>query len=396
MKEIQIQTTKIFFDNYYVDSKYDVVINKGGSGSSKTHSLIQLIIQKGMENPNARILVLRKVRATLSKSVYYQFIEYLKEINLYSEDSEYKSELYYVLPSGTQVHFCGLDDKDKIKSTEWIIIWMEEANEFSYEDYLFLKTRKYRGSKFTNFKSMIYMSFNPEECWIQDFENKPEVKVIHSTYKDNPFVNEEYKRTLEALKEEDSSYYSIYALGQYSARPNLIYKPFIVIPKNEYPANYDETIYGCDFGYNNPSAFYRIGYKDNLRFIEELIYESKLVNKDLINRFNDLKIDPNNNIYCDSAEPQRIEEFCNAGFNALPSDKSRKDGIDFIKSIHKDIRTCPENVFFNKEAAGYSYKKDKKGDLIDEPVKFKDHALDAVRYALYTHEKNRQPTLRFV
>jgi phage terminase large subunit len=88
-------------------------------------------------------------------------------------------------------------------------------------------------------------------------------------------------------------------------------------------------------------------------------------------------------IYCDSAEPDRIEEISNAGFNAHPSKKDVKAGIDYVKSqvIHVDA-TCSPNI--QKEVQNYKYKEDKNGNVLDEPVKAFDHILDATRYAMFS------------
>jgi phage terminase large subunit len=223
MTEIDFKVTRIYEENYNILPNIDLIINRGGAGSSKSHSIIQVLIQRALENNNIKVLILRKVRASIKKSVYAQFIEYLKTINLYNQESEHLSDFYYVMPNGSEIHFAGLDDRQKLKSSEWNIIWLEEANEFGKDDYVFIQTRKYRGDRFPNLKPVIYMSFNPEQCWIEGIEQKPNVKLILSTYRDNPFCNKEYKETLEGLKEQDTALYNIFALGLYARPENVIY-----------------------------------------------------------------------------------------------------------------------------------------------------------------------------
>jgi phage terminase large subunit len=144
-----------------------------------------------------------------------------------------------------------------------------------------------------------------------------------------------------------------------------------------------DIIYGLDFGYNNPTALVKVGIKDSEFYLEEKIHQSKLVNADVIELIKGMNVSANTPIYCDSAEPNRIEEIKRAGFNSLTSDKSVKDGIDFCK--RQKYYTLASNANLNKEWAGYSYAKDKSGLVIDEPVKFKDHFPDAIRYAVFTH-----------
>ena len=79
-----------------------------------------------------------------------------------------------------------------------------------------------------------------------------------------------------------------------------------------------------------------------------------------------------------------------------PADKEKnsvKDGIDFIKR-HK-LHITNDSINLLREITGYKWKQDKDGNVLDEPVKFKDHLLDAMRYAIYTHEVNRGGTTSF-
>jgi phage terminase large subunit len=161
----------------------------------------------------------------------------------------------------------------------------------------------------------------------------------------------------------------------------------VAAPVPPYNANVDEIIYGLDFGFNNPSALMECCLRDQTPFIRELIYESRLTNGQLIDRMNALNLDKDLPYYCDSAEPARIEELQQAGYNAIPADKSVKDGIDYVKRRRLYIDPASTNTL--NEIPAYSYRK--KGEqVLDEPVKFRDHAMDAIRYALYTHSKNPQ------
>ncbi|MGB4714956.1 MAG: terminase large subunit, partial [Defluviitoga tunisiensis] len=95
--------------------------------------------------------------------------------------------------------------------------------------------------------------------------------------------------------------------------------------------------------------------------------------------------DKNCEIYADSAEPARITEIARAGFNVYPAEKSVKDGIDFVK--RKMIYLYEECANAAREIQMYKWKEDRKGNVLDEPVKFNDHAMDALRYAVYTYYK---------
>lgn len=159
------------------------------------------------------------------------------------------------------------------------------------------------------------------------------------------------------------------------------------------PESFDEIIYGIDFGYNNPTACLKIEIKDQEVWIVDEIYKTHLTNADLIEELKSFVNEKSAYMYCDSAEPNRIEEISRAGFNAMPADKSVKDGIDFVKRQKLHIyKNCVNTI---KEIKNYKWKEDKNGNVLDEPVKFLDHSMDAMRYAIYTHLKEYEPLIIF-
>ena len=296
---------------------------------------------------------------------------------------ENKTEQVLQLPRRNEIYFRGLDDAEKIKSAEFNYIWMEEATEFDYEDYLQLKLRLRRA---TNSINQMYLTFNPVAGWTQKqfFEQESDdIAILHTTYQDNPFLDIEYTKMLEFLKDQDEAYYQIYTLGRYAILKNKIYNNYQVVSRM--PEMYDEIIYGVDFGFNNPSVILEIGLKDDNIYILRELYETHLTNEELIEKLKYFVRSKNAEIYADSAEPARIEEISRAGFNVYPAEKSVKDGIDFVK--RKMIYLYEECANAAREIQMYKWKEDRKGNVLDEPVKFNDHAMDALRYAVYTYYK---------
>jgi phage terminase large subunit len=122
-----------------------------------------------------------------------------------------------------------------------------------------------------------------------------------------------------------------------------------------------------------------------------LIYERKLTNAQLMERMDTEVADGHAPIYADCAEPQRIEEIRqfkrkNGGqFNVHPSDKAVKNGIDSVKRCKLHITERSVNLL--KEIRSYKWREDKNGNVLDEPVKFLDHAVDAVRYGIHSHSR---------
>jgi phage terminase large subunit len=93
-------------------------------------------------------------------------------------------------------------------------------------------------------------------------------------------------------------------------------------------------------------------------------------------------INRSHEIFCDAAEPKTIEELVRARFNAKPADKDVTEGIRKVKSYPLFITERSINIL--KEIKSYKWKVDKEGRKLDEPVKFMDHGMDAMRYAVFT------------
>lgn len=319
--------------------------------------------------------IVRKTMPALRATAMRDFFNVLKSWGIYRVESHNKSDNIYTYKS-SQVEFFGVDEPTRVRSRRRNYLWLNEANEFRLEDYRQLAMRT---------DKQIFLDYNPSHFnhWIYDeLHTRKDCVIIPSTYKDNPFLQPEIVREIESYKNKDKNYWRIYGLGLRGIAETLIYSHWKLC--DDLPENPDETIYGLDFGFNNPSALMEITIKDKNYYWKELLYESQLTNPQLIGRMNSLGVDKNKYIYADSSEPARIEEINLAGFNILPADKSVSDGIDFVKSHGFFITKDSLNAL--KEIKFYGWKvKDEKP--IDEPVKVKDHLMDAGRYACYTHSK---------
>lgn len=358
--------------------KQKEIVVYGGAGSGKSYTVAQfLIIEKLLSNRNKRLLVTRKYNPSLKVTTWQLVHEILNKLEIpYMEN---KTEQVLQLPRRNEIYFRGLDDAEKIKSSEFNYIWMEEATEFDYEDYLQLKLRLRRA---TNSVNQMFLTFNPVAGWTQKqfFEQEnDDVAILHTTYVDNPFLDSEYTKMLELLKEQDKAYYQIYTLGEYAKLKNKVYNNYVIV--KDVPAKFDEIVYGLDFGYNNPTACLKVGIKDDDIYILDELYETHLTNEDLIEKLKDFIDNRYDEIYSDT-EPDRIKEIERAGFNIRAAKKAKQkvaNGIDLLKRkkiyIHED---CINTI---DEIKNYKYKEDSKGNILDEPVKFKDHAMDAMRYA---------------
>ena len=383
MKTINIPFTKVF--DKLISTKQPIIVCVGGARSSKSYSVAQLFIKRMVEEKNKNFLILRKTRPSLKLSAYKLFMDLLQKYEIFDRKNLNMSDLIY--KHGTNyVVFTSIDDPEKIKSTEWNYIWLEEANEFTYDDFIVLKLRM---SGKTDTMNQMILSKNPvdESGWIhQRLEKEPDVAVIRSTHKDNPFISDEYRKILYDLKETDLTSYKIYTLGEYAPLTNLIYPNWDII--EAFPDTYDEIIYGLDFGFVNQNALLEVGIKDTEYYLTERLYQTHMTNQDLIESLKTLIQPQSMAIYADSAEPARIEEIARAGFDIHAANKNVLDGIDHLKS-HK-LHIDKNSINLINEIRAYKYKEDRNGIVKEEPVKFRDHLLDSARYCTYTHFKQQK------
>lgn len=362
-----------------VYSKARKIVLVGGAGSGKSYTTAQFLLALAHEYPDLAILITRKYNTTLRYTTIPLMHQLLKQFEL--EYLENKTEQIIVLPNASTIRFLGLDDPEKIKSAEFNIIWMEEATEFDYEDYLQLSLRLRRQNK--HGVNKMILTFNPisKSSWVyKEFFTKeqPDTRIHRSTYQDNPFLSEDFIKSLHKLIEQDERYYKVYALGEFADIGKQVYTNYEI--KNIDGDFSDKVIYGLDFGYNNPTALVKVATTGESIYILDEFYKSHLTNSELIEHLKQLNIG-RHTIVCDSAEPDRIRELQLAGFNAVPAIKKNVlHEIDQIKR-HKII-IDPRCVNFIKEIEGYSWKTDKNGNVLEEPVKFNDHLMDAMRYAV--------------
>ena len=366
---MEIKSTVIFEKNYEAlnDQGIRFIINEGGSRSSKTYSLCQLVIIYCLQNNHKVVSVIRKTFPALRATVLRDFIEILKELNIYSVEAHNKSEHIYTFPNGSIVEFFSVDDEQKIRGRKRDIAWCNEANELYFDDFTQLNMRT---------ESKLIFDYNPSEStsWLYELPQEESI-MIKSTYKDNPFLPQSIRSQIEDLKRTDEALYQIYALGEKAISKSNIYTQWTFVAHR--PARFVKYVYGLDFGYNHPTALMRVYYCDNDIYVEPVIYESYLTTTMLIEKLGSLGIEQNVSILADYSRPEIIQEMNIAGYDVINANKVVKKGIDNLKTFGV---ICQDDKALRREYENYKWKK--VGDFItDEPVKLFDDAMDAIRYA---------------
>ena len=356
-------------------SRKRIVINQGGTRSGKTYSTLQVLCEYCQRNRDsgAIISVIRKTLPALKGSAYRDFLEILQREGWYSENDHNKSEMYYNL-FGNLFEFISVDQPQKIRGRKRTTCFINEANELTWEDFFQLNIRT---------SDKIIVDYNPSDefHWIYEkLQIREDADFFVSTYLNNPFLPQELIDEIELLRQADDNYWRVYGLGERGISQETVYTHWSY---GEFPEDC-EVAYGVDFGYNVPSTVVKIGFKEASCYVSEALYETKLTTNDLIERLKGLGIERSDELFCDNAEPKTIEELCRAGYNAKPAEKDVYAGIQKVKSM--PLIVTPESANLIKEIKSYKWKLDKNGKIHPDevPVKFNDHAMDAMRYGIYT------------
>lgn len=367
------------------DKRYVVV--RGGTGSGKSYHMYMRIVSRILSEKPHIYLCLRKYATTVRRSIWHGLTKYIVDAGLSHRFTFYRGNYTIVCDNGNEIWMGGVDDPEKLKSIEGVTsVWLEEATAFNASDFVELDRRFYAD---TPHHKEILITFNPISTnnWIYSLffsgqEYKDDTLYVHTTLADNPWAPPDKLKVVERYKNTDDMAYRVYGLGEWGALQGLIYHPFAIgVAPDKRP---EQTFYGLDFGYNVPSALIRVDVHDGQYYVSELLYQTEMTAADIIAKIKASEVERHAPIYCDAADPATIEAIHRAGYNAKPAKKDVLQGISHIKSLHdKIVVTDAPNL--TREAGLYRWQVDKDEQPMDRPVKSEDHALDALRYALYTH-----------
>lgn len=375
MRTAKIKYTDVFEWNLeaYQKKTHRVIANQGSTRSGKTYSISQLLALYIPHTEKVTISVVSPSLPHLKRGARRDILQILEDAQIYSDDAFNKTDNVYHYPNGSYIEFFGAEDAGKVRGPGRDILYINEANLLPHSIYQQLALRT---------KQTIFLDFNPvdEASWVYDVADKEGNKLIHSTYKNNPFLPKEQVAEIESLRDADDNMWKVFGLGERGKSQEIIYTHW---KQGPFPTD-SEFVYGLDFGYSVPTALIKVGFKENQTFAHEMLYETKLTTNDLIERLKGLDIKRSDEIFCDAAEPKTIEELIRAGFNAKPAEKDVYAGIQKVKS--QPLTITPESTNLIKEIRSYKWKTDKDGKVHpdESPVKMWDHGCDAMRYAIFT------------
>lgn len=370
-----MKTSVLFEANYQATEP--IIVNQGGTSSGKTVCILQVLAIRAIQEPDSIITVVGQDIPNLKRGALRDFQLYvLNDPIIADQVSSYnKSERIYTFKSGSIIEFESYDNEQDARNGKRQYLFVNEAQGISYEIY---KQLQLRTTKQT------FLDYNPSaEFWVHEKVltlNDTERKLLISDYRHNPFCPDSIVRNIEQLKDQDFELWKVYGRGMTGKIEGLIYTNWHLC--DSIPTDL-ERVKGLDFGFNHPTALLDVAVDEASKciYVDELVYESGLIPQELIELMT--TVTPTDTIYADAARPDTIEEIYRAGFNIHKADKSVWDGIQKVKSYKIFITRHSQNVL--KEIRSYKWKVDKNGKSLEEPVKFLDDAMDAMRYAVWNY-----------
>jgi phage terminase large subunit len=367
--------TKTTAQNKISNLKKRVRIVQGGTSSSKTFSIIPLLIQYAIQTPNSEISIVAESIPHLRRGAIKDFIKIMNWVGNFKDDNWNKSNLIYNFSNGSYIEFFSADMPDKLRGARRDILFINECNNVTFESYQQLSIRT---------KKFIYLDYNPtNEFWVHtELLSDKNSDFVILTYKDNEALDKAIVSEIERAKDKalTSSYWAnwwnVYGLGQIGSLEGVIFNNWKQIDTIPNDAKLLGT--GIDFGYtNDPTAIIEVYKWNNQRILNEICYQTQLSNaqisKYITNRLP---------CYCDSAEPKSIAELRRLGLNATGVKKGA-DSINFGIQImqEQDYLITKSSTNLINEFRKYSWDKDKRtGSQTNKPIDMFNHAMDAVRY----------------
>ena len=355
--------------------KKRIRIVQGGTSSSKTFSILPILIQYAYQTPKSEISVVSESIPHLKRGAIRDFIKIMQWTENWNPNNFNKSNLTYSFKNGSHIEFFSADQPDKLRGARRDILFINECNNVDFESYQQLSIRT---------KKFIYLDYNPtNEFWVhKELMQDKGSDFIILTYKDNEALEPALVKEIEKakVKAETSSYWEnwwkVYGLGQIGTLEGVIFNNYSIIDKIPDEAR----LLGCglDFGYtNDPTSVIEVYKYNEQRIVNEIVYQKELSNYEISKRLT--KGIP---IYCDSAEPKSIAELRSYGFNASGVTKGA-DSINFGIQIMQEQSYLVTSKSTNliSELRKYAWDKEKRtGEKLNKPIDSYNHAIDALRY----------------
>lgn len=376
----KVQTTRVFREVQTAYGKgYTTISAQGSSRSGKTWNIVLWLIIMCLNYRGLTVSVVRKALPALKRSVYRDFKDNMLAMGIWVDRQMNRSDFIYSFKNGSYIEFFSTDNEQKLRGSKRKILYVNEGNELTFLEWQQLQMRT---------TELSVIDYNPsftEDHWICSLNQEQKTYHFISTYKDNPFLEKKVVEEIESLQWKNPSLWRIYGLGLQAVIEGLIFENVDYVAEIPRWAKKKRYI-GMDFGYTNDStAIVEVCIYDNELYVHEICYKTHMLSTDIIRTLKDYieKERYNFEIISECADPRLVDEIYNAGLNIHPVRKfggSIMAGITKMLEYHIFVTEDSPNI--RKEFKNYTYRQDKEGKWLNEPIDLWNHGIDATRYVL--------------
>jgi phage terminase large subunit len=345
----------------------------GGSSASKTISILLWLIDYAQSSQGQMISVVSETFPHLKRGAMRDFLNIMEQHHYFKNANWNKTDCMYEFPTHSIIEFFSADQAGKVRGPRRDVMFINEANNISYETYTQLEIRT---------KDIIWLDWNPvsEFWWYSEVLPKQDVDFITLTYKDNEALDPKQVDALEARR-MNKNWWNVYGLGKLGDIEGRIYHDWAMLDEVPHEARLER--YGLDFGYSNdPTAIVAVYKYNNGYILDEITYQKGLSNRQI---YDILSNQERTMVIADSSEPKSIDELMTYGISVFPSLKgsgSVNKGIQFVQE--QRISVTKRSINLIKEYRNYLWmaNKDGKYSIDSPPSPLDNHCMDAIRYAI--------------
>jgi len=382
----------INFNAIYKDalnSKCRYVHMYGGRGGGRSFTAAQIMLFRIMDTAYFRGVIVRQHLSDIRGSQWQQLIDiieaadiaHLFDITSHSMKLTCKATGNTVFAKGFRASSGSATGKMK-SITEATCVWIEEADEVSYEDFLKLDM-SLRSLKSEQLQIILTYNTGDGDSWLKTkHHDRPDdtMLFLKATYLDNiKNLSDSYVKSLEKLIVTSPDIADVWVYGKWGGGvKGRIYN----MVQGNWPEHFKSECIGLDFGYtNDPTAIVHIRYTEGELYFKELAYQTGLLNNDIAKLLKQ-QAPSNIRVYADSAEPKSIDEIRRANVDIVGVKKgagSLNSGIQKVQQYQLHYSSSPNIA---KESRQYHWLHDKDGKPLNKPVDLFNHAMDAIRYGV--------------
>lgn len=386
----------------------------GGRGAGRSHAVSSVIVFFMRTWKFFRGAIMRLILGDVRNSNFQEILDRIEDteekefFNVRDLEIDFKDNVL----KGLGFRKSSGEQRSKMKSlANFNVVHIEEGDEVAEDEFMqlddSLRTKKGRVIIFITLNApdknhwIIKRWFNLIPSGIDGYykyelkeSEKHNTLFIFTTFEDN-LANLSKTTIANYIRYEQTNpdYFWNMIKGYVSeGKKGRIFKNWQTITDKEYEELPYATYNGQDFGYtNDPTANIEIKQHNNKLYLKELIYETGLTNPKISKRYEELGIKRTTPIYADSAEPKSIEEIRQEDWNILPAMKGKdsvKAGLDFLMGF--EVYYTESSVNIAEESQNYCWALDRNKEPTNEPIDKFNHAIDGIRYGVYTHNHQEQ------